>query len=443
MARKRASVSAKKRAAATASSEATAAAEAVEATSFDATADDDDADDAEAADEAASIAPEQPTSPPAQVPTAVVAATLPQTGGLLVATSSTDVSPTSSAVTATQVKPAALDEDSPPAAVATEAATMGDIPAAFMNRQASQTRANGKTAAMSKQRLHRTSLVEKMTASAAALRKASIASTAFPRSKKQQTKPLTKVQSIEDDTPTNDSSFDLATLLKEADSNMAEAVITAPTTPIRAAVVDNTLSSTESAAVGHDVTLATSASSTTATATGATGTAVAIITGAAAIDTVVSDEQRLLEGSRVRLPRSPLSAQTAATTANSNDGILSDNEDDMPKSMPTLHQSFGDSEGFLSTLYDTTSANASTTELLPAVSYSAGHRHPVTRRTTASTTTAASNSGVTTLSTKTQQLTLSNSNILQECCGSVVAVLKFVPIVTAVVASIVVLDVGM
>jgi hypothetical protein len=116
----------------------------------------------------------------------------------------------------------------------------------------------------------------------------------------------------------------------------------------------------------------------------------------------------------------------------------------MPKSMPTLHQSFGDSDAFLATLHNTTST-AATAELLPAASYRAGHRHPVTHTAVAPATTATAGDTVAVdgISTVSEQVTLANSYILQECCGSITAVLAFVPIVTAVVASIVVLDVGM
>jgi hypothetical protein len=345
-------------------------------------------------------------------------------GGLIAEASGAPVEPSPAATTSSQLAAAPADVSSAPAQ---PAALSSAIPAAFINRQASQTRANGKTAAMSKQRLYRTSLVEKMTASAVALRKASIASSAFHRTKKQQTTLSTTIQSVEDDAPV--SGFDLASLLKEADSNMAtaDAVITAPTTPVRAAVVDGTLS-TQSSSASNIIT-------TTSTAV------VFAATTAAAIDTMlVSDEQRLLEGSRVRLPRSPTSAYTTNATS---DSILSDNEDDAPKSMPTLHQSFGDSDAFLATLHNSTST-AATAELLPAASYSAGHRHPITH-TVASATTATSGRTVAVdgISTVSKQVTLSNSNILHECCGSITALLTFVPIVTAVVASIVVLDVGM
>jgi hypothetical protein len=412
MTRRRSSL-AKKRAAEAAGLEPTAVADAVEATCTDAGGDGLIAQ--------ASSAPVEPSP---------AATTDSQLAAVPADVSSTPAQPAASSSAAPPTS--AADEERTAGsgvAAAVEGATLG-IPAAFMNRPASQTRANGKTAAMSKQRLHRTSLVEKMTASAVALRKASIASSAFHRTKKQQITSPTTVHANEDDAPVN--GFDLASLLKEADSIMAtaDAVITAPTTPVRAAAAVEDALSTQSSSANSNTT------------TDSTAIAAAILT-AATIDTgVVSDEQRLFEGSRVRLPRSPISAQY---TSNGSDSILSDNEDDVPKSMPTLHQSFGDSDAFSAALHDTAST-AATAELLPAASYSAGHRHPVKNTAVTSVITAAAGgivAAVDGINTVTKQVTLANSIILQECCGSLSAVLTFLPVVTAVVASVVVLDVGM
>eukprot|EP00953_Heterococcus_sp_UTEX-ZZ885_P038010 19516-Heterococcus_DN1.PRE.2 len=325
MTRRRSSL-AKKRAAEAARSEATAAADTTGATCIDAD------DGGKVVIAQASGAPVEPS------PSATTSSQL----SALADVSSTSAQP---ALCCAAPPTSAADEEtsaSSGVAAAVEAATLG-IPAAFMNRQASQTRANYKTVAMSKQKLHRTSLVEKMTASAIALRKASIASKAFHHTKKQQITPPTTGHAVEVDTPV--TGFDLASLLKEADSIMAtaDAVITAPTTPIRAtAAVEDTVSTSSvaiasNAAEQRNTVLLQSSSTSSIAATGSTAIAVAATT-AATIDTgVVSDEQRLLEGSRVRLPRSPISAQY---TNNGSDSILSDNEDDVPKSMPTLHQSF-------------------------------------------------------------------------------------------------------
>jgi hypothetical protein len=163
MTRRRSSL-AKKRAAEAARSEATAAADNIEATCIDAN------EGGKGLIAKASGAPDEPSP---------AATTSSQLTAVSADASSTSAQP---ALCCAAPLTSAADEEtsaSSGVAAALQAATMGDIPASFMNRQASQTRANGNSAAMSKQKLHRTSLVEKMTASAIALRKASIASKAF------------------------------------------------------------------------------------------------------------------------------------------------------------------------------------------------------------------------------------------------------------------------